>query len=53
MRPNLRQIDKAIDVAQKVIARDMTLKAKAVEQRLLHHSPFVHHDASPLIHPEK
>jgi hypothetical protein len=43
MRPNLRQIDKAIDLAHEVIARDMTLKAKAVELRLLHHSPFAHH----------
>ena len=47
MRPNLRQIDKAIDLANEVTARDMTLKAKAIEQRLLHHSPFAHHDASP------
>jgi hypothetical protein len=28
MRPNLRQIDETVDLAQEVIARDMTLKAK-------------------------
>jgi hypothetical protein len=47
MRPNLRQIDEAIDLTHEVIAWDMTLKAKAVEQRLLHHSPFAHHGANP------
>ena len=40
MRPNLRKIDEAVDLAQEVIARDMTLKAEAVEQRLLHHPPL-------------
>jgi hypothetical protein len=30
-----------------VIARDMTLKAEAVEQRLLHHPPLAHHGVSP------
>ena len=29
MRPNLRQIDEAVDLAQEVIAWDMTLKAEA------------------------
>jgi hypothetical protein len=47
MRPNLRQIDEEVDLAQEVIARDMTLKAKAVEQRLLHHQPLAHHAVSP------
>src|SRR5215472_1723613 len=47
MRPNLRQIDEAVDLAQEVIVRDMTLKAEAVEQRLLHHPPFAHHGVSP------
>jgi hypothetical protein len=41
--PNFRQIDEAVDLAQEVIVRDMTLKAEAVEQRLLHHPPFAHH----------
>jgi len=43
MRPNLRQIDETVDLAQEVIALDMTLKAKAVERRLLHHPPLAHH----------
>jgi hypothetical protein len=47
MRPNLRQIDEAVDLAQEVIVRDMTLNAEAVEQRLLHHLPFAHHRVSP------
>src|SRR3984957_14764677 len=47
MRPNFRQIDEAVDLAQEVIVRDMTLKAEAVEQRLLHHPPFAHHRVSP------
>src|ERR1700735_1604232 len=47
MRPNFRQIDEAVDLAQEVIVRDMTLKAEAVEQRLLHHPPFAHHRLSP------
>ena len=47
MRPNLRQIDEAVNLAQEVIVRDMTLKAEAVEQRLLHHLPFAHHGVSP------
>jgi hypothetical protein len=29
-----------------MIVRDMTLKAEAVEQRLLHHPPFAHHGVS-------
>src|ERR1700729_175661 len=47
MRPNFRQIDEAVDLAQEVIVRDMTLKAEAVEQRLLHPPPFAHHRVSP------
>jgi transposase len=47
MRPNFRQIDEAIDLAQEVIAWDMTLKAEAVKQRLLHHPTFAHHGVSP------
>ena len=31
MRPNFRQIDEAVDLAQEVIVRDMTLKAEAVD----------------------
>jgi hypothetical protein len=47
MRPNLRQIDEAVDLAQEVVVRDMPLKAETVEQRLLHHPPFAHHGPSP------
>jgi DNA-binding NtrC family response regulator len=47
MRPNLRQIDEAVDLAQEVVVRDMPLKAEAVQPRLLHHPPFAHHDMSP------
>jgi hypothetical protein len=47
MRPNLRQIDEAVDLAQEVIVRDMTLNAEAVEQRLLHHPPLAHHGVRP------
>jgi hypothetical protein len=43
MRPNLRQIDEAVNLLQEVIVRDMTLKAEAVGQCLLHHPPFAHH----------
>jgi hypothetical protein len=32
-----------------VITRNMTLKAEAVEQRLLHHLPLAHHGVSPPI----
>jgi hypothetical protein len=46
MPPNLQQIDEAIDLAQEVIAWDMTLKAQAVEQRLLHHPPLAHQGVS-------
>ena len=47
MRPNRRQIDEAVDLAQEVIVRDMTLKAEPVEQRLLHHPTLAHHGVSP------
>jgi hypothetical protein len=47
VRPQAGQIDKTVDLAKQVIVGDMPLNAKAVEQRLLHHSPFAHHDASP------
>jgi hypothetical protein len=53
MRPNLRQIDDAIDLAQEVVFRDMTLKVEAIEQRLLHHPPLAHHGVSPPIRCEK
>ena len=41
--PNARQIDEPVNRPQHVIARDMPFQAKAVKQRLLHHSPFAHH----------
>jgi hypothetical protein len=47
MRPNRRQIDEAVDLAQEVIVRNMTLKAEPVEQRPLHHPPLAHHGVSP------
>jgi hypothetical protein len=47
MRPDLRKVDKPIDLAKQVIVRNMTLEAKAIEQRLLHHPPFAHHRESP------
>src|SRR3984885_11395845 len=37
----------AIDLAQEVVFRDMTLKVEAIEQRLLHHPPLAHHSVSP------
>ena len=50
MRPNLGQVDETVDLAQQMIVRDMPLKAEAVEQRLLHHPPFAHHQPN-LLHP--
>ena len=47
MRPNLRQIDKPVDLAKQMIVGDMTLEAEAVEQRLLHHPPLAHHRPNP------
>jgi hypothetical protein len=35
MRPDLRKVDKPVDLAKQVIVRNMPLKAEAVEQRLL------------------
>jgi hypothetical protein len=43
MRPQSREIDKTVDLAKQVIVGDMPLKAEAVEQRLLHHSPLAYH----------
>src|ERR1700693_2479159 len=43
MRPQSREIDKTVDLAKQVIVGDMPLKAEAIEQRLLHHSPLAHH----------
>ena len=43
MRPNLGQVDETVDLAQQVIVRDALLETEAVEQRLLHHSPFARH----------
>ena len=40
MRPNLGQVDETVDLAQQMIVGDMPLKAKAVEERLLHHPPL-------------
>jgi hypothetical protein len=47
MRPQIGQIDETVDFAKQVTGRDVPLKAKAVEQRLLHHPPLTHHRLSP------
>jgi hypothetical protein len=52
MRPDLRKVDKPVDLAKQVIVRNMPLEAEAVEQRLLHHPPFAHHRPN-LLHPEE
>ena len=53
MRPNRSQVDKMVDLAQQVIARDVAFKAEAIEQRLLHHPPLAHHRPNlPLQTPE-
>ena len=38
MPPDLRKVDKTVDLAKQVIVRNMPLEAEAVEQRLLHHA---------------
>ena len=43
MRPQTGQIDEPVDLAKQVTVRDVPLKAKALEQRLLHHPPLTHH----------
>ncbi len=43
MRSQSGQIDEAVDRAQQVIGRNMTLDAELVEQRFLHHRPLAHH----------
>ena len=50
MRPDLRKVDKPVDLAKQVIVWNMPLEAEAVEQRLLHHPPFAHHRPN-LLHP--
>ncbi len=50
VRPNLRQVDEPIDLAQQMIVRHMPLKTEAVEQRLLHYPPLAHHRPN-LLHP--
>jgi hypothetical protein len=40
MRSNLRRIDAAVDLAKQVTVRDMTLKAKANQQRVAAASDF-------------
>src|SRR5271166_4081647 len=47
MRPDLRKVDKPVDLAKQVIVRDMPFQAEAIKQRLLLHSPFAHHRESP------
>src|SRR6202042_982183 len=43
MRSNLRKVDEPVDPEKQVIVGDMPLKAKALEQRLLHPPPLAHH----------
>ena len=45
---NARQLNKAIDRAQKVILRDVIFEAEAVEQRSLPHCPLAHHVRIPI-----
>jgi hypothetical protein len=51
-RSNLRKVDEPVDLAKQVIVGDMPLKTEAVEQRLLHHAPLVHHRPN-LMHPRR
>jgi hypothetical protein len=50
VRPQPREIDEPIDLAQHVTVGDMPLKTEAVEQRLLHHARLAHHRPN-LLHP--
>ena len=43
MRAQAGQVDEAVDRAQQVVGRNVTLQAELVEQRLLHHRPLAHH----------
>jgi hypothetical protein len=43
VRPQSRKINEAVDLAKKMIGRDMPLEAEALEQRLLHHPSLAHH----------
>jgi hypothetical protein len=43
MLTQLGAIDKAVDAPQQVIAGDMILEPKRVEQALLHHETLAHH----------
>jgi hypothetical protein len=47
VRPQSRKINEAVDLAKKMIGRDMPLEAEAVEQRLLHDPSLAHHGVSP------
>lgn len=37
------QVNEAVDRAQQMIGRNVTLDAELIEQRLLHHRPLAHH----------
>jgi hypothetical protein len=43
LRPQSRRINEAVDLAKKMIGRDMPLEAEAAKQRLLRHTPLAHH----------
>ena len=43
------QVDEPVDGSNKVTYRDAPLEAELVEQRLLHHRPFAHHQR--ILHP--
>src|SRR5271166_5394141 len=49
MRPDLRKVDKPVDLAKQVIVRDMPFQAEAIKQRLLLHSPFAGGRESPML----
>jgi len=46
VRPQARQVDNAVDRAEKMIGWNVPLQAELVEQRLLRHPPLAHHPAA-------
>src|SRR5208282_4110787 len=53
MRPQIRQVDKTVDLAKHVRVGDVPLEAEAVKQRLLHHPPLAHHRPNLLFQREE
>ena len=46
VRPQARQVDNAVDRAEKMIGWNVPLQAELVEQRLLRNPPLAHHAAA-------